>query len=435
MKRALQVALATGSTVGLLALSAFALPWVRDVSGNLALDFLIIFAWAALAVTAGWFQVSLVMQPGRATDLPGAASGFSKPVLLRSALVVFSVLANLFWSNALAGNFWFGHYARIGTYATGLRSQDRQDRIWAMGRVAEMAREPVRDLVAPLAALMDDPDDEVRARAVAGLAHLARRMRVAVKTLEVDGDSHGRWEHGLLVEVKSFLGDPAIRVREETGMARRAWIFAVGGTGDRSAIPILGTVIDDGRSTPAYKVAAVEALVDIMHPDTLPALGRALKARETRVETYAAWALGLVTRSMVSLDPKEAGRDRGFLDTRDLLNERLPGLGAQAVCAYLGSFPEIGDSGLTPALMALSSSKVFLLPCTRIERVPWFGAPEPVVKAGTVAEAVLRSMASVALGNDRLKAHLERAVKEGGLPDKVRSRMNGILDEVSAHQR
>lgn len=435
MKRVAQLALTAGSTGGLLGLSVLALPWVRDVSGSLTTDFLVIFAWAALAVAAGWFQVSLAMHPGGARESTDSSSGFSRPVLLRSALLVFAVLANLFWSNALAGNFWFDHYARIGTYATALRSQDREDRIWAMGRVAEMAREPVRDLVEPLGALMNDPDDEVRARAVAALAHLARRMRVAVKTLEVDGDSHGRWEHDLLVTVRSLLGDPAVRVREERGMARRAWIFAVGGTGDRSAIPILGSVIDDGRSTPADRVAAIEALVDIMHPATLPVLARALVDGEPDVETYAAWALGLVTRSMVNLDPKEAGRDRGFLEARDLLNRRLAGLGAQSVCAYLGSFPDIGDSGLTPALIALSSSPVFLIPCSRVERVPWFGAPEPVVKAGPVSKSVLDAMASVAVGNDRLREHLEGTMDDPELPEAIRSRMKGILDELSAYPR
>ncbi|NOZ00533.1 MAG: hypothetical protein GXP54_01415, partial [Deltaproteobacteria bacterium] len=408
MKRITDMLPAAVSTLMLLGMAVFALPWVRDSSGSLALDFALIFAWATLAMAAGWFQVALVVPPGGAPERdlaagPGGAwSGFTASALFRTGLVFAAVLANLFWSNAAADNFWFGYYARIGTYSTGLRSPDPKDRRWAIGRIAEMAREPVTDLVRPLARLMDDDDESVRADAVAALAHLTRRMRIAVSTLG-QGNEAGRWEPGLLARLRKLLGDPAARVLEARGPVRRAWIFAVGGMGDASAIPILESVLEGPESTTDDKVAAVDALVDIMDPACLPVLEKALTSPEVRVAVHSAWAIGQVLRGMIGADPLKADKDHEYRSVVSLMTRVLPSLDGQAVCAFLKLFPDIADARFTGALIRLSSSRALPVRCKRLERTVWFGAPEPIVPDGRVSDLVLNAMASVALGNRKLR--------------------------------
>ena len=46
--------LATASTACLLATALVGLPFVRDRSGSLALDFATIFLWTVLAIIAAW---------------------------------------------------------------------------------------------------------------------------------------------------------------------------------------------------------------------------------------------------------------------------------------------------------------------------------------------------------------------------------------------
>jgi len=433
LSRRSTIVFAVLTTVALGAIALFALPWVRRSSGSVTADFIVIIGWATVVLAAAWFQVAAFI-PGANADDPvdmdrplTVRSGFGRPILIRSALLVIAVLCNLFWTNVVAGDFWFGHYSRIGVYATSLRSASAKTRKWAISKIAEMAHEPIRDLVGPLSKLADDPGDEVHAHAVAALGHMAGRMRLSVRKIEADGDGSERWEYDLLRNVYDVLGDPAARVREERGPSRAAWIYTVGRMGDESALPILADVIVDEASPVDIRTAAVVAVGDVMSPDSLPVLGHALEDGEGDVVVFAAWALGRLMHGMVANDVEGAGRDARFKAARETLSRVLPRLDAQPACAYLGFFPGIGDAGMTTALIELSKSPVFLVRCTRVERLAWFGAPEPIVKKGLVADHVLGSWASVALGNHELRRYLDVASKDEGYPAEIRSGMQTIL--------
>ncbi len=432
--RALTLTMALLTSGGLLALALWALPWVRDRSGSLLADFAILALWAVLAFGAGWFQVQVVM-PGerksREEDRSGLAA-FQTRTVLRSILVGFALLANLVWSDLLAGEFWFSHYARSGVQATALRSSDPETRRWSIARVAESPDPSVEGHVARLASLTRDEDPEVRADAIAALGHLAWRMRTALRVLQRDGVDHGRFEGRVLKAVLAALGDPSERVEGSVGREQRAWIYAAGALGDPSLVPVLHRVCRS--ADPEAVVAAVHALADIGSAGTLPVLVEVVSGRRGEPAVHAAWALGLVMAAIVAKDPRDAHRVPEYALARDAVREHLAGLEPEAACAFLKWFPEIADASMTGALVDLARSRTFLHRCRRVERARWFGPPEVVTRETSVWEAALSAMASVAVGNGEMRRFLEQAVADSGLPEEVRTRMKGLLDQVTQAQ-
>ncbi len=427
------------ATTGLLAMGLWALPWVRDKSGSLAADFAILCLWTVLASGAAWFQVAAFL-PDRNARTPepadsreataSALAGFRATTLIRSWLVAAALVGNLAWSDLVAGEFWFGHYARSGVQATALRSREPERRRWAIARIAEAADPAIEHQVGRLAPLLHDEDAQVRADAVAALGHLAWRMRMALKVLQREGTDRGRFEARVLRAAEDALGDPARKVLATSGLERRAWTYAVGAVGDASAVPILERMCQSDN--PEDVVAAIGAIADIGSDRALPTLADLMASRRGEAGIHAAWATGLIMASVVGQDPAGAARKPEYAAARNLVRARLAGLEPEAVCAFLRWFPEVADASLTGALVDVARSRTFLLRCRRQERARWFGAPEVIVVESAVWELVLRAMASVAVGNDELKRFLGEAVGEAGFLDEVRTRWKELLDAASA---
>lgn len=436
--RALVIGGAILATIGLLAVALWALPWVRDESGSLAADFAILCLWTVLASGAAWFQVAAFLpdrnpRPPEPADFredrPPVLAGFQATALIRTLLVAAALVGNLVWSDLVAGEFWFGHYARSGVQATALRSREPERRRWAIARIAETADPALEDQVARLVPLLGDDDPQVRADVIAALGHLAWRMRMALKVRQREATDRGRFEARVLRAAEEALGDPARKVLATSGLERRAWTYAVGAVGDASAMSVLERMC--GSEDPEDVVAAVDAFADIASPGTLPVLADLMANRSAEPGVHAAWATGLIMASVVGRDPAGASRMREYVVARDVVRDRLAGLEPEAVCAFLRWFPEVADASLTGALVDVARSRTFLLRCRRMERARWFGAPEVIVPEAPVSAAVLRAMASVAVGNGELKRYLEEAVGSGGFPEEVQVRMRELLDATS----
>lgn len=443
--RTLTIGIAVLATGGLLAVGLWALPWVRDESGSLVADFAILSSWTVLALGAAWFQVAAFVpgggaavqedqaaRPGEAAPQPASAhvlDSLHAKRVLRSVLIGFALLGNLVWSDLVAGEFWFGHYARSGVQATALRSREPETRRWAIARIAETADPAIEHQVGRLVPLMRDEDPRVRADAIAALGHLAWRMRMALKVLQREGMDHGRFEARVLRAAEQALDDPARGILATRGLERQAWTYAVGAVGDASALPVLERLC--GSEDPVDVVAGVDALADIASPRSLPLLADLMATRSAEPGVHAAWATGLIMASVVGRDPAGASRMPEYSVARDVVRDRLAGLDIEAVCAFLRWFPEIADASLTGALVDVARSRTFLLRCRRMERARWYGAPEVIVQEAPVAEAVLRAMASVAVGNGELKRYLDEAVGSEGVPEEVRVRMRELLDATS----
>lgn len=428
----MRIGLALLMTGGLLATALWGLPWVQDESGSLAADFAILFLWTLLAFGAAWFQVAVFVHGGEPVTGDEARPGpeaFRTRTVLRSVLVGVAVLGNLVWSDLVAGEFWFSHYSRSGVQATALRSSDPGTRRRAIARIAETADPAIESLAARLEPLLGDGDALVRADAIAAHGHLAWRMRMALKVLQGEGSDQGRFEARVLRAVERALGDPVAQVRSARGPERRAWIFATGAVGDASAIPVLERVCESGE--PEEVLAAVDALADIGAPGALPILGRMMTAHTGEAAVHAAWAAGLIMAAVVGRDPAGALRMPEYVAARDAVRSRLAGLEPEAVCAFLRWFPEVADASLSGALVEIARSRTFLLRCARVERARWFGAPEMIVAEGPVADAVLRAMASVAVGNAEVTRFLEEAVGSSRFPDEVRVRLKEMLDAAT----
>ena len=432
-KKVLSIAAAALATGALLPFARLALPWVRDVSGAPLVDLAIITGWGLTAIAASWLQVAAAVGTGeRAGDRSeeASASPLGAWALLRSALVVVALLANLYWSNALAGDFWFAHYARIGVNATALRAAAPEDRRRAIARIAEMGDPSLVDAVGRLAALKDDPDEAVRADAVAALGHVARRMRVAVAMLQAEGGVGGRWEPHALEVAKAALGDPVAGIRSTTGLVRRAWLRSAGAIGETTLVPILGAVVEDPKSSREDVLQAIWALAEVPGTEVLDELRPALDSEEAEVRTHAAWAVAVAAASSVRGNARGADHDPAFVAMESHLAAALPRLGLQAACAYLGVFPKIADARLTPALIRIALSPDFTARCVRVERPAWFGRPDVVVADGPLSDLVLAAMTSIAVGNEELRRFLEAAAANEGYPPATRERMKAILQQL-----
>jgi HEAT repeat protein len=428
---AIGAALATGL---LVFVALVALPWVRDSSGSAVTDFAIIAAWAILAVAASWCQVTLAWRPRSpardADDASPAVAGLRRTALLRTALLVGATLANLYWSNLAAGDFWFGHYSRIGIEVSNLRSDSAETRRKAVDRIAETGTSSLVDLIGPLSGRLEDADPEVRARAIAALGHICRRMRMAMAVLQQEGGLRDRWEPSALEAARTALGDPVRGIESESGIARRAWISAAGGMAGFSAIPALGRILGDPASPLDDALASLEAMRDMADPRVLVPLLAGLDDRRVEVRRGSAWAIGVVSAAMVRSDAGAADRNPDFLRAQAMMAERLPRMDPQEACAYLVAFPSIGDVRLTAALVAIARSPALGASCERVEHRPAFGKPEVRVPQQSMADLLLRAMVSIAVGNDDLRRYLETAVSDPALDAGYRAGLKGILDQV-----
>lgn len=419
------------TTGGLFAMALWALPWVRDESGSLAADFAVLSWWAVLAFGAAWSQVRLLCpldQPTTGDEALSVGSALQAKTVLRSFLVIVALIGNLVWSDLVAGEFWFGHYARSGVQATALRSPESETRRWAIARIAESADPAIEQHVRLLAPLRQDEDLEVRADAIAALGHLVWRMRKAVEILQREATDRGRFEPRVLQAAEEALDDPARWVQVTGGTERRAWIYAAGALGDPSAVPVLGRLSQSEE--PADAVAAVGALADIASEDALPILADLMANHPGEAGVHASWAMGLIMAFVVGKEAAGASQVPEYAAARDVVRARLSRVEPEKVCAFLRWFPEIADASLTGALVEVARSRIFLSRCKRMERPRWFGPPEAIVQEVEVSEMVLRAMASVAVGNPQLHLFLEEAVTTEGLPEAVRARMKEILDEI-----
>jgi hypothetical protein len=439
--RARTTALAVAATVALVPFSLWGLRWVRDTSGSLAVDFAVIVSWVVLAMGAGWLQAAAALgpapaaAPARGRDDAGdlvPPAPWRWPVVLRSVLIVVATLANLYWSNAAAGDFWFGHYGRYGALATELRSPDPDDRRRAIARFAELASPVLADLVGRVAAMQDDPDPVVRADAIAAMGHVVRRMRLSVALLQAEGGVTDRWEPAALRAARAAAGDPSGGIRTATGDERRAWIMVAGALGEAANLGLLQAIVEDPRSTFQEVVEAIAAIADVPGGDALAALRPALSASDGAVRAYGAWAVAMTAAALVRKGASEAEAVPEFGAVERLLARVLPRIGVQAQCAYLGVFPRIADARMTEALIATAGSPAMRARCERMERKPWFGRPDVVVADGPMSDLVVASMASIAMGNAELRRFLEDAVDNDSLEPGVRAALRGVLDQVRA---
>lgn len=414
-------ALACLWTAGLLMVALIGLPWVREKSSSLAADFVLILVWALVAFAASWFQIAFF--------LPSTASQggiFQKGTISRTLLVLMAVFGNLVWSNFIAGDFWFSHYSKIGVQATALRSKNPDTIRWAIGKIAESAAPHLEEEIRLLEPLLQNDDINVRADAIAAVGHISWRMRLAVRVLAREDVQGERFERRVLEQARRALGDPAGRVLQTQGKERLAWLYAAGCIGDASALPVLQRVIESGGTEEV--IAAIDALADIGATNALAVLADIAMSGRGDISVRAGWALGLLMASAVKADGARVVERAEYVAAVSKVKEGLARWEDQALCAFLGWFPEIGDASLTEALCEVARSKRAFAECGRIERKRWFGTPEVVVGDNPMWELWLRAIGAIAVGNSVAIRCLEEVSGLSWVPAHVKERIRQLLE-------
>jgi len=410
------------STAWLAVVALFILPWIRDKSTSVTADFVLILLWVFGALTAGWFQVSLAIKVGAEKE-----SVFSTETIVRSLLVVIAIMANLFWSNYAAGDFWFSHYGKVGVYSTALRSSSPETKRWAIKKVAEMVSSTLLIMLPKVGTLIDDEDTEVRADAVACVGHVAFKMRIALR--ESAGGLAG-FEQEALRLAKEILKDTKARLENSKGKEKIAWLYAMGCIADDYAIGVLSKVLKEATDGSEEQTAVLGALIDLAEPRAGVILARAAKNTKGFNQMLATYGAATMMAGMVERFSTAVSSNPDYLAMREAMLDAFPSLEINSLCAFLRSFRLIGDADFTDVLVQRGTEEALASKCERAERKRWFGAPDSIVPEAKFWVLYLDAVSAIAVGNKKVVDHLKKLAMSDGLPQEVRQQASSLLREL-----
>lgn len=428
-------------TFGLLLVALVLLPYLRSRSGSLTLDFIVITVWALLTLAASWAQgnwlLSLLTSKWAGHDAgTGAAEAptlsivVSRAAILRAAIVLVAIILNFLWSNAVAGDFWFSYYSRVGAYVTALRSDDPQTRSWGLSRLARLRPQDAMMILPEVFALVGHPDTKQGREAIEVLAAMARTARLRLNhargSTESSGDTSAA--EALLQAIGKKVGDVAARVRDTRGDTRVEWIELLGSLGDRSSVPILEAIMQRGRAEERTAVLKATSLMPGLELQGL--LVAAMKDPRERVRVLAAWVAGMVMAGAVDRLGAGVVTDERYKKLRTAVGELLARGEVQPACAFLQYFSAIGDQHMTGPLVRVARVTGFSGWCKRFTVKRPFAPPEPVVKEAEFGSILLNAMSSIAVGNEQLLDFLASAAHGANLQPRVRQRIEAILKEA-----
>jgi HEAT repeat protein len=420
--RLLNLVGAVVSTLWLVAVSVFILPWIRDKSTSVTVDFVLILLWVFGAVLAGWFQVSLATEVGTADE-----SVFKRQTIVKSLAVVIAIMANLFWSNYAGGDFWFSYYGKVGVYSTALRAHSSETKKWSIEKIAGMTSDTLITMLPKVAVLIDDEDEQVRAHAVACVGHIAFKMRLALKTRN-EGDEG--FEQEALKLARQILRWGDVRLQKAKGTERLAWIYALGCLGDDNALGVLARVLDEAKDGSEEQSALIGALNDIATEKSGIMLARLAKRTKGNDQTLATYGVATMMAAMVEKLGKEASLNHDYLGMRDGLLDAFPSLEISSLCAFLKAFRLIADAEFTDVLIQRGTKEALGSMCERVERKRWFGAPDSVVPEAKFWVLYMDALSAIAVGNQKVVDYLKKLTESDGVLEDVRRQALSMLREL-----
>lgn len=192
---------------------------------------------------------------------------------------------------AARGAWWDGNWRGAGP---GLPFRDRNAATMELVRFAASSPK-TRDVIAPLRAVLGDPDACVRRFAAALLGRTQHNEAVEALVTALRDPSATTRESaavGLRFAEKPSTVDPLTRaLGDDDTSVRAAAAWALGEIEDARAIPALERALKDADA--GVRINAAWALGEIEDPAAIPALTTALREdRDPEVRKMAAWALG-----------------------------------------------------------------------------------------------------------------------------------------------
>jgi twitching motility protein PilT len=211
---------------------------------------------------------------------------------------------------------------------------------WARDRALDSMREFGEDLVEPTVELLSDPDEEIRALALAVVGAF-EDPRIIPATVELLG-AEDWWLRVCAADTLGQFNDPravdALMAALDDAEARWAAVEALGRIGDPRCLPRLSKLLND--PAPEVRIEVLLALPKFNHPKVLEALQRVARSDPHRSVRVRA----------LEIAEEVAGRDQasieGAEELRTAIRKAQSGAGEPQLNALLASTRNQGCSDL-----------------------------------------------------------------------------------------
>ncbi len=347
------------------------------------------------------------------------------PMLPFAAVLVAIIFGVSLLGNEVAGDL-FSRQREV-RYNTILRSADVDARRKIIRELAQSEFKAVIEAYTPILWRQStDADEEVvRAEAAWALAEIATRMHKSVLILHSQAELQG-WERAWLDEAKAAYGHGAVSAFRSEGAALQRPLFR------------LVLHIDADRAVELAEIYLnhprpdAELLIDIAYllsqSSSLQACGILFQLTgrdDPRLRAVATLSAARLLRMFkAEKDGAEIPESKRFNKrlSKELKSRELPRL-----CAAVESLQHLKDARYTGTLIKLFNDETVAGErCEEVSAADHLGRADILLAREELYYKVLRAIAGIAVGNDKVKRFLKNTLEQKELPENLRREVEHV---------
>jgi len=428
--------------------------WVRDQSGSMVLDMVILTGYVALMLAAALAIAVLLgdrLFPHRwrervvlGVDVPppDEEDPMLPPVIYKSHLGAFTMLlvtliVCLSGLLEVATSGLFAEYQRVGHMRTLLRTENTELKLELLGELSQALRETNIEsalTIIDLAWRDKRQPPEVRIAGMNALGRLSNSLATSMDSWVKQGiEEH--WELDVLRHLRTSVG-PELRTRfpsepEDLGVAM---VFTLGKMRDWRSTDALAEYAKGHLSPPNARTQACIAALGLSRDAQV--LGRLVQMAKTLYPTDVflelAFATGDLTRNYAP----------GMNDDIDAVFPELVTVYAELAktkpfehqCLAIDVLRKTGDARVTEHLYEIFEQDGAEAICPTVSVEVGEQAPELVVATEPFRLRVIRGLAMVAVGNDEVTAWAEARKDDEKYTEFVRGQLREMLRLIEASE-
>lgn len=438
--------LAVASLIALALYLGLALPlaaWVRDSSRSVSIDMGLLTSWL-LALLLGAYCLAVLigdrvfpyrwrerMVLGEDVPPPEAANDLLPPPIPKShglsfaLLFVGLVVAGVFTAEALTGGF-FSEYQRVGSKRTLLRGDNQALKITLLNELADQRHESETRVALRLLDTTwrdDQQSDAVRDAALVALGRLALSLDTSMAAWAREGVRE-HWELELLRELRQQVA-PDLRAALGGASPQRArhLLLALGKIREDASFELIADLVRAEAAAPSSTLeAAIVALGLLRDPRGLKPLTEVAPAiAESPYFRALAWSVGRIALSYQPHSDAEVDAQFGALAT--LLGGLAQTGALERRCDAAYALRLTGDERIAEPLFAAFDGAIDAGTCEAGYVENDGPAPEMVGATEPLQLRVLKGLADVAVGHDRVIDWLRKRKDDTRLSDYIRAQV------------
>lgn len=426
--------------------------FIREHSSSPSVDLILITAWMFLALAgafigallvcefafpAGWRETNILgISPGLPTDddadIEAIGAATQSRTLPFAVILVLALGVVVYVSHLATGRFlvWYSKYG----YATStLRGDETSRKVAVLEDMTRAQDDRLITFTDMMIAVLDDPDSapELRTQAIWSLGEVGRRMERSIELMAA-GEAGGKWVRGLRHTLRSTV-EPELLKRlkaKPPTVEAVALVYGLGAMRNEDARAVFKELVATDGTDRALVTAIVRAMATARPPRVGLAVVRPLLLTDDQeLFGLAAWAVG----EMYGFGSGESQEDPPDPAVVRILRRRLPRVSFETQCLLLDSAQRVRAEDLDRVLFQLFESvEPVDRRCPRRTMDRRFQPPVLISKEEEFREKVVKTLAAIAEGNDKVRLWLREKSQDENVASGLRRDMRHVLEVVNA---